>query len=136
MAIQRNAGGQGNFVKEPGEYQVRIKETKMGESKTGKPMLTVVFQTHDEKLIAGYFVRELNFHMAALAHLKTACGLNPDKDGSDLLVGKECGILVEAQEPNEQGRTFMSIVGYGAKADAKNGATGFAPTAGEDRVPF
>lgn len=112
MSIPRNAGGQGNFVKEPGEYVVRVKECRMGESKSHKPMLTVVFQTVDEKLINGYFVQNLNFHISALRKLKEACGLSPNTDASDKLVGKTCGILVEAQEPDVNGRTFMSICGY------------------------
>lgn len=134
MPIMRNAGGQGHFIREPGEYQVQVKELKMGNSKAGKPMLTVVFQAKDEKLINGYFVRDLPFHRAALGHLKTACGLNPDKDLSDALVGKECGILVEGQEPNEQGQVFMSIVGYGPKADVN--ASDVIFTNPNDGVPF
>lgn len=120
MAIARNAGGLGKYIKEDGEYAVRVKETKAGLAKSGKRMLTVIFQAHDEKEIAGYFVQELGFHMKALEELKLACGLKIT-DAHDHLVGKECGILVEMGDPDDKGRAFASIVGYGKISDLGGG---------------
>lgn len=114
MAIERNAGSNGNFISEAGEYVVKVLETKTGTSKSGKPMLTVTFQTSDELLIRGYFVKSLTFHMKALEELKQASGMKIT-DSADNLVGREVGILVEAQKPDESGRVFMSVCGYGPK---------------------
>lgn len=132
MGIQRNAGGGGNFISDPGEYVVRIGETKTGLSKGGKPMLTVSFVTRDERQIRSYFVKDLNFHMSALKELKKASGL-PEGEPAEKLIGREVGILVEPQAPDAQGRVFMQIVGYGTKGDVQGGETGFAQT---DEVPF
>jgi hypothetical protein len=132
MPIQRNAGGGGNYISDPGEYVVRIAETKTGLSKGGKPMLTVEFHTRDERQIRSYFVKELAFHMKALAELKAAAGV-PATEPAEKLVGREVGVLVEPQAPDSQGRVFMQIVGYGPKADVQ-GASGFAPST--DEVPF
>lgn len=138
MAIERNAGGiSGNYVKDPGEYRVRVHETKTGLSKSQKPMLTVVFHTWEDKAIAAYFVKTLTFHMKALESLKVACGLKVNET-ADNLVGKECGILVEAQDPTPEGRVFMSITGYGP-ANAVGVNQPASPMVGEpsdDNVPF
>ena len=134
MPIARNAGvGAGNRLKDPGEYRVKITETKVGMSKKGKPMLTVTFETHDEKQICGYFVKELAFHMHFLGELKLASGLT-EKDSAENLVGKEVGILVEAQEPNEKGFVFMSIVGYGKSSEVDSGDAHFALS--DTNIPF
>lgn len=123
MPIARNAGGGGKFVSEAGEYKVTVEKIEMKtpkkeklDPKTNKPMkrqmLVVHFTTDSEQEIAGYYVKDVAFHMAALTQLKAACGLEPN-ESSDELIGKQCGILVEMQEPNEQGKSFASIVGYG-----------------------
>lgn len=116
MAIARNANDGGNFIKEPGEYKVFVREITTGMSKSNKPMLTVTFHTSDEKAIRAYFVKELAFHMKALEQLKIACGIKVTESAENL-VGKECGILVEAQNPDANGRVFMQINGYGPVGD-------------------
>lgn len=133
MAIQRNAGGGGNVISENGEYHVKVTEIKTGLSKSGKQMLTVTFQTPDEKQIRGYYVGALAFHMKDLENLKLAAGLDV-KAPAGQLVGRECGILVEMGAPDEVGRRFASIVGYGPVSELSNKSeTGFA--AGDD-IPF
>lgn len=138
MAIDRNAGSLGNFVNQPGEYRVKVTETKTGMSKSQKPMLTVTFQTHSELSIRGYFVKTLTFHMKALEALKVACGMKVTEP-ADNLVGKECGILVEAQEPDANGKVFMTISGYGPAAQVTcepSQPGGFAPSDASDNIPF
>jgi hypothetical protein len=139
MAIKRNAAPSGSYIKSPGEYRVKVVETKVGLNKKGKNMLTVTFRTKDDLEIAGYFVQGLPFHVHNLKELKTACGLAHDKQ-ADQLVGRECGILVEAQEPDANGRVFMSITGY----DSSDKVSGEAmPPAGQsdldahsEQIPF
>ncbi len=139
MAIQKNAGqGSGRYIREAGEYRAKIAEIKTGLSKKGKPMLTVLFETPDEKSISGYFVKTLDFHMKALAALKVACGLKAT-DVADNLVGKECGIAVEGQEPTDDGKVFFQITGYGPVSDlsgaaAKQGES--KPADDADYIPF
>lgn len=148
MAIARNAGGGGKFVSEPGEYKVTVEKIEMKtpkkeklDPKTNKPMkrqmLVVHFVTEEEQEIAGYYVKDVPFHMAALAQLKSACGLEPNQS-SDELIGKQCGILVEMGEPNEQGRSFAQIVGYGpADQVGEPRATGETTDMSNlDEVPF
>lgn len=135
MAIAKNAGGGGNFIKEAGEYKVKVLEIKTGLSKKGKPMLTVAFETTEEKKIAGYYVKDLTMHMQALAALKVACGLKVT-DSADNLVGKECGILVEMQEPDADGRTFASICGYGKASQVEHLAPTTMKSDADDQVPF
>lgn len=139
MAIQRNAGGGGNFIREPGEYKVRVHEIKTAATKEKKlPMLVVTFQSDDEKLISDRFVKSLPFRMKALEELKVAAGLKLS-DHQDELLGKEVGILVELQDPTPDGKVFTQITGYGKASDVA------APPAGDgssrdpgtdDRVPF
>lgn len=133
MPIERNAGGGGNFISDPGEYVVRVAETKTGLSKSNKPMLTVTFQTRDERQIRSYFVKELVYHMKSLELLKLAAGLLAT-DPAEKLVNREVGILVEPQAPTANGLVFMQIVGYGPAKDV-NGDTGFAQSS-NDEVPF
>lgn len=139
MAIKRNAAPSGNYVKAPGEYRVKVVETKVGLNKKGKNMLTVKFRTADDLEICGYFTQGVNFHQHNLKELKTACGIDV-KAQADQMIGKECGILVESQDPDpETQKVFMQIVGYD-KADAVSGhssgiaAAGTLP--GEDQIPF
>lgn len=112
MAIESKFKGGGNFIKTPGEYVVEVTEANAKKSKAGKDMLQVTFQTFEQEKIAGFYVRSLTFHMAALVELKKACGLDGNAP-AEMLIGKSCGILVEAQEPDEMGRTRMQITGYG-----------------------
>jgi hypothetical protein len=98
-------------------------------------MLTVTFVTRDERTIRSYFVKDLQFHMSALAELKKASGL-PSAEPAEKLVGKEVGILVEPQAPDERGRVFMQIVGYGTKAEVQAGADGGFGQTSNDEVPF
>lgn len=139
MAIQKIEGNFGSFISEPGEYLVEVNSSKAGKSKKGKAMLTVEFESEDGKTIAGYFVKELAFHMKALEQLKLACGLKVT-DSADELIGKKCGILVEPQPPNpETGKVFMSIVGYGKAADVAPNPKGqetHAKKSEEEQVPF
>lgn len=132
MAIERNAISGGNFIREPGDYKVKVAECKTGNSKTGKPMLTVAFETEDGLKIAGYFVRDLKFHMIALEKLKIAAGLQVTQS-AEHLVGKEVGIAVEAQDPDPNGRIFMAIVGYGP---AKDVGPRQQKLTSDDEVPF
>lgn len=124
MAIKSEFKG-GNAMAE-GEHVVQVIETKVGMSKSNKPMLTVTFQNDREQKIKGYYVRDLVFHIKALNALKVACGIKPE-DAHDNLVGLKCGIKVEPQAPNEQGQIFMQITGYGKEADVE------APA---DSIPF
>lgn len=135
MPIDRNAAPNGGFIDSPGEYRVKIHHMVTGTSKSGKPMLTVEFHTDDDRAIRAYFVKELGFHMKSLALLKAACGLK-ETDGAEKLAGRECGILVEAQAPDQNtGRIFMSIVGYGPANEARpTEASDFAPS--DEAVPF
>jgi hypothetical protein len=136
MAIKRNAAPS-SFIKTAGEYRVKVIETKMGMSKTNKPMLTVTFQTADEKSISGYFVQGLDFHRHVMKELKLAAGLKVE-DHHENLVGKEVGIAVELQEPDANGRTFAQITGYGPASEVAGFAGGEAGGAKkfDDEVPF
>lgn len=139
MPIARNAGSEGgNYIESPGEYRVTVTKTETGHSKSQKKMLTVTFTTRDDKSIRGFYVGRVQFHMKNLEQLKTACGLLPAAS-ADQLVGKECGILVEAQEPDAStGRVYMQITGYGKASDV--GTPGDAAeqsnTVHDDDIPF
>lgn len=136
MAIERNAGSSGSFINAPGEYLVKVTETKTGMSKAGKPMLTVTFETDTECSIKSYFVKTLAFHMKALEQLKLACGIKMNEP-ADNLIGLYCGILVEANEPTDTGKVFMGIVGYGKGTDVNLGAKpSVINNKADDEVPF
>ena len=140
MAIQKNSAGGGNNIREAGEYVVEVSKLETGKSKKGKQMLTVVFETHDERKINAYFVKEILFHMAHLTNLKLAAGLKPESSAEELL-GRRVGILVEMREPDEQGRVFSQIVGYGPAKDVTPREPGEAHDAGghfakDDAIPF
>lgn len=141
MGIQRNAGGGGSQV-DPGEYVVTVHELKQGNSKAGKPMLTITFQTQDERTIKGYYVKSVQFHMHNLGLLKEAAGLRKE-DPADRLHGRQVGILVENQPPGEDGRVWTQIAGYGPAADVSTNPFAGAPAGGfgqspmdDDQVPF
>lgn len=137
MPIERNvSGGNGNFVNEPGEYLVCVTEASMKKTKTPPPrdMRVVTFQTMEEKEIRAYFVRDVTFHTSAMEQLKLACGLKVN-DHPDQLMGKTCGILVEAGRPTDEGRVFMQIVGYGPESQVGNKPAGDDFQKSED-VPF
>lgn len=134
MAIQRNASGGGNAIKEAGEYLVRVTEVKVDKSKKGDPMLVVTFTAPDEKQIRGYFVQNLTFHMKNLETLKAVCGMAP-KDPAGALIGRELGISVEVDPPGPDGRSFSGICGYGTVAELENAGSGFASN-GDDSVLF
>lgn len=134
MPISRNAGNGGSYINSPGEYKVKITQAASGMSKSGKPMLTVTFQTADEKSIRGYFCKPIAFHMKSLEALKLACGLKKDSP-ADEMIGKDCGIAVELQAPTESGTTFAHIVGYGMASDVTGD---FAKSDADDisSIPF
>ena len=141
MAIERNAGGNGgNYISRPGEYVVVVDKVEYKKTKKEpiRPMAVIHFVNAEDQGIAGYFVKDLNFHMKALTALKAACGL-PAAATAEGLIGKKCGILVEMREPDEMGRSFPQIVGYGpteAVAQAAVPDTGFAPESGADGIRF
>lgn len=150
MPIDRNAGGNdnGSYINQPGEYRVRVEKLETGLSKKGDKMLTVFFKTNDDQGIRSFFVQKLPQHLKALAALKFACG-KTEADRAETLIGRECGILVEPQKPNQDtGRVFMNIVGYGLSSQVgemggqqqqPSGESDFAPSSppypGDD-VPF
>ena len=135
MAIERKHKGGGKRIDVVGDYRVKIVKTSSGMSKGGKPMLTVTFETDDEKQINGYYCRHLTFHMAALKDLKVACGLKDDA-AADMLVGLRCGIAVGEQAPAEDGTIFMQVEGYD-KESAVPGAPGeVSPKPSDMEVPF
>jgi hypothetical protein len=119
MAIQSKFRGGGNRISVPGEYVVEITKASAGMSKSNKPMLTVTFQNFQQEEISGYYLRELHFHMIQLKELKEACGLDGGSPAENL-VGKNCGILVEAGNTDDKGRTFMQITGYGKASDVSS----------------
>lgn len=134
MAIKRNAAPSGNYIKAPGEYRVKVVETKVGLNKKGKNMLTVKFRTADDLEICAYFTQGVNFHTHNLKELKAACGLDA-KVQADQMIGREVGILVEAQDPDpETQKVFMQIVGYD-KPDAVSNPPA-VDQGGDDSVPF
>jgi hypothetical protein len=47
------------------------------------------------------------------------------------MVGKQVGLLVEMQEPNEQGQVFAAIAGYGPASSVSSTS---AQT--DDEIPF
>lgn len=117
MGIARNAANFGNRIDAPGEYKVRVKKMETRLTKESqKPMLVVTFETDDEKVIDGFYVKDLKFHMVNLKELKLACGLKADAS-HELLLGKELGILVDRQKPQDDGTVFMQIAGYGKASD-------------------
>lgn len=134
MAIQKNASGGGNAIKEAGEYRVKVTEVKVDKSKKGDPMLVVTFTGTDEKQIRGYFVQNLTFHMKNLETLKHVCGMGP-KEPAGALIGRELGISVEVDPPGPDGRCFSSIVGFGTVDELDNKGTGFSG-AEDASVPF
>lgn len=117
MPIQRNAvGGSSKYITDPGDYIVEIVEVQMGKSKKGDPMVTIAFQTDDERKIKSFFVQKYPFMMAALTQLKISCGIKPEASSGDLL-GKKCGILVEKGRISDKGQAFPQITGYGLVSD-------------------
>lgn len=142
MPILRNAGGGSTkFITEPGDYVVEIIEAQMGKSKKGDPMVTIGFQTEDERKIKSFFVKKYPFMVAALNTLKAACGVKPESS-SDELVGKKCGILVEKGKINDKGQAFPQITGYGlaSEVNAAHTPTGYQAVdetqAAVDEIPF
>lgn len=131
--IQRNAAPGSGYIREPGEYVVEVVSATEGQSKGGKPMLTVTFRTSDGKEISSRFVKGVEFHVEALGHLKSSAGVAGQTAAA--LVGKKVGILVEPQEPTPDGKTYMQVAGYGKASDVSASA---APSGGyhEDNVPF
>lgn len=118
MAIQIKQSSS-NRISEPGEYVVEVIEVLKGTTKkTGKPMAIVTFETADKKLIRGYYVKDLTFHMDALADLKAACGLSKEVNSGHLLDCK-LGIAVVKGKADPQGRVFMEIAGYGKTSDVE-----------------
>lgn len=115
MAIEKEFTGGGKTIAE-GEHVVTITDWKIGESKSGKTMLTLTFENFEHQMIRGYYVAGLQFHEKALAKIKAACGLSKEAKAAELK-GKSLGIAVEPQEPDERGRVFMRIVGYGKASD-------------------
>lgn len=130
MAIQRKqyGGQQSNNITEPGEYVVKIIDKKLtmskakvdkdGKEKPPRPMVVLTFETATGAKINGYYVKELAFHMEALKDCMVACGL-PSSGDTDELLQKKCGIAVEKQKPGPDGRSFMSITGYGRASDVE-----------------
>lgn len=131
MAIKNEFGGINKM--EPGEHVVTIIETKVGMSRTNKPMLTVVFQNDHEQKIKGYYLRSETFSIKKLTALKQACGLKPE-DPHDNLLGRRCGILVVEQKPNEEGQIFNEIAGYGKESDVEGHSSGRGSNV--DEIPF
>lgn len=150
MPIPRNAA-MGRYLTEPGEYVAIIDKVewlktnkgqpkidpKTGETKEPQDMLKVSFFTESQQEIAGYFVKGLKFHMKAYDLLRESCGLPKGAKSQDF-IGKKVGILVELQKPDEMGRTFPQIVGYGPASEVSGAKddTGFAPDESQDGVPF
>lgn len=146
MAIDKNAssGSGGNYIKEAGEYRVKVTTVSEGKSKKGKPMVTVTFETKDGKQISSWFVKELAWAVKDMTKLKLAAGLT-EKDHSSRLMDRELGIAVEAKDPDEHGKIFMRIVGYGKAADVESSESDFASpgqtfgssqSEDSDQVPF
>lgn len=141
MPIQKNAsGGMSKFITDPGEYSVEISDVQFGKSKKGDSMVTIKFETEDERSIKAFFVQKHTFMMENLGKLKVACGEKPDAS-SEKLIGKKCGILVEAGKINERGQAFPQIVGFGlaSEVDHAKMPTGYqAATAPDstDNIPF
>lgn len=128
MAISRNAGGPTNGLS-PGEYVVTVSRVELKESAKKDPMLVVHFKTKDDRRIAAYFVKKYPHMLASLKTLMACCGVTATDD----LMGKECGIAVEAGRNKDNGQAFMHIVGYG-KASEVTGS--FATSDADDGVPF
>ena len=120
MAIKSTYSGGGSKLGE-GEHIVKIMEvktvmTKEKPGKESKPMYTVVFQNKDGQKHTGYYVKSIKFMMKQFEDLKKCCGLK-ESDSADELVGRKCGILIEVGEPNDEGKVFNQIAGYGTEAD-------------------
>lgn len=130
MPIEKKYSGSSSTM-DPGEHRVVITEVQVGVSKSGKQMLTVVFQNDREQRIKSYYVRELVYHIKQLTDLKISCGLT-EKSPAEELLHKRCGILVDPREPNEEGRVFMNIAGYGKESDVTDGGH----TSTKDEIPF
>lgn len=143
MPIQKNAAGAGTtkYITEIGEYIVEITKVDLGKSKKGDPMVTIHFATDDEhkRLIRAFFVKTFPFMMAHLAQLKIACGIDPNH-GSDELIGKKCGILVEKGKIKDDGKSYPQIVGYGPVSEVDKSRTPQGYQAIEDdptdSIPF
>ncbi len=117
MAISKTFIGS-TKVMLPGEHIVTIVDVNVGKSKKGQPMLTITFENDDGQKIRGYYVKGLDFHQTQLQALKTACGLKGET-ASDELLALKCGIAVDQNEPTEDGKIFMRIVGYGPAAEVE-----------------
>lgn len=136
MAIAKNTSSDasGKFIRKEGEYKVTVTELKTGNSKKGDPMLTVTFSTEDGQSIRDWFVKTQQFRLAALATLKKACGL-PANAPAEELQGKACGINVEAKPPDDSGKVYYQVVGYGNVKDVEAGHTGSRQD-DIDSIPF
>lgn len=136
MPIQRNlAHSPSNRIDGPGDYVVTITAVNNVLTKISrKPMLVVEMETEDEKKIRDHFVLSLDFRMKALQSLKAAVGLGPEVKDPGALVGKQCGIAVAAKPPNDEGRIYMEIVGYGKSSDVE--AHQHPPSSNTNHIPF
>lgn len=122
MAIKRNfTGGSGSDFSE-GEHKVKIVDLKLGPSSTGKKMLTVTFENDEGATVKGFYVLDNKVAIIKIKELKVACGLAPDADGM-LLEGKRLGIAVEKGKPDDKGKFYWQIVGYGKESDVEVNAS-------------
>lgn len=137
MSIERkHTGHASNRIDMAGEYRVTVQKTEVKPTKNGgKRMLVVTFVTDDEKEINGYYVQTLKWHIEALSDLKIACGLSA-KSSTDLLMGKRLGIAVGEQTPQEDGRIFMQVEGYGKESDVDGFVEKLPFEKNDDEVPF
>lgn len=142
MAIKKFQDGDvaGRFINEPGEFLVKVIETKSGISKSQMQMLTVTFSTQDKKLIRAYFLTKKPWSMERFTKLKIACGLDPKTSTADDLIGMKCGIAVDKSDQlKEDGSPFMEITGYGSMEDLSSsdiGRSDFAKPLTPEEIPF
>lgn len=146
MAIERKFGGTKQM--KAGEYKVTVTDIKFGKSKSDKNMWTITFANDHEETIKGFYVPDVAFHLKQLKEIKAVCGLD-EKDGPDKLISKRLGIAVEEQEPDQDGKTFMRITGYGKESqvdesnnyymkaeNAAHKAFNNPPSRATDEIPF
>lgn len=136
MAIKEEIRGNKTstrYIKNPGEYKVKISSVSFGHSKAGKPMFTITFQNDWDDCVKGYYLPDNKWHAKSLSNIKIACGLSEDAP-TEQLNGKRLGILVKAQEPNEKGRVFMQVVGYAPESSVDEFIS--QPEDRSEEIPF
>lgn len=127
MPMKRIFSGTGNRIT-AGNHVVHVTEVSQKLSSKNDPMTVIAFETDDEKKVNYYAVHKFPWAIEAVKTCIECAGL-PQGSKASQLVGKRVGITVEEGKPDDKGRTFMQIVGFGTEKDVQDARAAEAATA-------